>query len=210
MRGSARCVLAALRLVSCLAPPAAAFLSTAPPCPAACAPHRRPWAPRCIAAEAAEAWVQHDVLGNKMGVKHDVLGNKMGVLTLDRPKALNAADKSVTGRPAAQLMVDRHIALLAPAPPRTALTHPIVLLAADRKRGVCSDEIRLRACTHAHCGTRGAPIPAGGVGEERRRASRATAQQLRAGVLLRGRRQGHCPRPQGRQRFANAVYRAVE
>jgi hypothetical protein len=26
-----------------------------------------------------------------------VLANKMGVLTLDRPKALNAADKSVTG-----------------------------------------------------------------------------------------------------------------
>eukprot|EP00802_Teleaulax_amphioxeia_P018116 Tamp_18296.p1 GENE.Tamp_18296~~Tamp_18296.p1 ORF type:complete len:438 (+),score=107.93 Tamp_18296:75-1316(+) len=29
-------------------------------------------------------------------VQHDVLANKMGVLTLDRPKALNAADKSVT------------------------------------------------------------------------------------------------------------------
>lgn len=111
MKGAARWVLAVLRLVSCLAPPVAAFLSTAPPCPAACAPHHRPWAPRCMAAAADKAWVQHDVLGNKMGV-----------LTLDRPKALNAADKSVTGRPAAQLMVDRHIAFLAPAPPGTALT----------------------------------------------------------------------------------------
>ena len=199
MRGAARWVLAALRLVLCFVPLAEAFLSTAQPCSAACAPHHRPWAPRCMAAEAAEAWV-----------KHEVLGNKMGVLILDRPKALNAADKSVTGCPAAQLMVDRHIALLAPAPPRTALTNPSCCRLADTKRGVCSDKIRVRACTHAHCCTSGAPKPAGGVGEERRSASRAVAQQLRAGVLLRGRRQGNCPRPQGRQRYANAVYRTVE
>ena len=107
MKGAARWALAALRLVSCLAPPAAAFLSAAPAFPAACAPAA--CGRRLPGASSASVRAQRRMADAEEWVQHDVLGNKMGVLTLNRPKALNAADKSVTGRPAAQLMFTTHL-----------------------------------------------------------------------------------------------------
>jgi len=87
-------LLVAAVLLACIAAPAAAFSGAAPGlAPRAHGTRRPPCASRAPALRCARARMS----SSEEWVQHDVLANKMGVLTLDRPKALNAADKSVTG-----------------------------------------------------------------------------------------------------------------